>query len=106
MRAKHFFLLLIFGGIFLISAYFFVSYYFEGEAPAAVTTNAPESADIESDLNVAGKEESRLPLIFSALSAVASGGGFLVTTFFAIRRDRRAAELHALQIERARRDID
>lgn len=46
-----------------------------------------------------------LGMVLAVVTAVASGGGFVVTTYFAVREDRREADLHQLQIESLKREI-
>ena len=62
-------------------------------------TTAPEGGELvaEEDLNWS--------LVLAIVTAVASGGGFIATTYFAIREDRRDAALHDLQIETLKREI-
>ena len=43
--------------------------------------------------------------MLAIVTAVASGGGFIATTYFAIREDRRDVALHDLQIESLKREI-
>ena len=44
-------------------------------------------------------------LVLATVTAIASAGGFIATTLFALREDRREAALHQLQIETLKREI-
>ncbi len=44
--------------------------------------------------------------VLAAITTVASAGGFIATTYFAIREDRRAAAMHQLQIDTLKREIE
>lgn len=45
-------------------------------------------------------------LILGVLTALTSAGGFIVTTIFALREDRRDSTMHQLQIEQLKREIE
>lgn len=46
-----------------------------------------------------------LPIILSVVTALVSAGGFLFSTIFAYREDKRATQLHSLEIERLKREL-
>ncbi|HEX6384701.1 MAG TPA: hypothetical protein VF177_08535, partial [Anaerolineae bacterium] len=48
---------------------------------------------------------SSLPIILSVVTAIVSAGGFIFSTIFAFRQDRRAAQLHSLEIKRLNREL-
>jgi hypothetical protein len=62
-------------------------------------TGEPESGELveEADFNWS--------LAVAIVTAVASAGGFIATTLFALREDRREAAMHNLQIESLKREI-
>ena len=45
-------------------------------------------------------------MVLAVVTTIASGGGFIATTYFAIRDDRRDAELHQLQIDSLMKEIE
>jgi hypothetical protein len=45
-------------------------------------------------------------IALAVITAVASGGGFIATTYFAIREDRRDAAIHQLQIASLKKEIE
>jgi hypothetical protein len=45
-------------------------------------------------------------MVLAIVSAVASAGGFIVTTYFAVRDDRREAAMHQLQIDALKKEIE
>ena len=45
-------------------------------------------------------------MILAVVTAVASGGGFIATTYFAIRDDRRRSAIHQLQIDSLKKEIE
>ena len=46
-----------------------------------------------------------LPIILSLITAVVSAGGFIFSTLFAYREDKRATQLHSLELERLKREL-
>ena len=62
-------------------------------------TTAPEGGELVAE------EDFNWSLVLAIVTAVASGGGFIATTYFAIREDRRDAALHDLQIETLKLEI-
>ncbi len=56
----------------------------------------PELEDTQVSLN----------MILGVVSAITSAGGFIVTTYFALRADKRDKSMHDLQIEKLKRDIE
>ncbi len=53
-----------------------------------------------------GEAEISLNIILGVISAITSAGGFIVTTYFALREDRRDKSMHDLQIEKLKREIE
>lgn len=59
------------------------------------------------DIDEAEKDPDRLLNIFVAVaSAIVSGGGFLVTTYAAMRDEKRKETRHQLELKNLRRDIE
>jgi hypothetical protein len=46
-----------------------------------------------------------LNMTLAVITAVASGGGFIATTYFALRDDRRQVAIHQLQIDSLKKEI-
>ena len=99
--------LLVFWGVLFVLSLFFIFTGFgtmsrtESESSNGLDkpTIGPEGGDLvaEADFNWS--------LVLAIVTAIASGGGFVATTYFAIREDRRDAALHDLQIESLKREI-
>lgn len=93
--------LVFFGALFALSGLLlFLTFYFNEDlvfprygAPAGRPGDPGESA------------ASSLPIILSVLTAVVSVGGFVFSTVFAYREDRRASQLHSLEVERLKREL-
>ena len=45
-------------------------------------------------------------MVLAVVTTIASGGGFIATTYFAVREDRRDVAMHQLQIESLKREIE
>ncbi len=59
------------------------------------------------DIDESEKDPERLLNIFIGIaSAIVSGGGFLVTTYSAMRDEKRKAARHQLDMESLKRDIE
>ncbi len=105
MSGKYAKLLILWGTLFIVSVVFLFNNLrqplFESEGSTGI--NKPES----DGNNLSRPEEKTLGLsmTLALVTAVASGGGFIVTTTFAIRHDRRQTAIHYLQIESLKREI-
>jgi len=97
---------LFWGVLFVLSLYFI----FIGLGPSIQN----EIGELENlDKPTVNPEDTGWPRVagfnwgmaLAVLTAVASGGGFVATTFFALREDRRDAALHELQVETLKREI-
>ena len=106
MSGKYSKLLVFWGVLFVLSLFFIVNGFgtrFQLENGASIGLGSPTSEPefgeqvVEADFNWS--------LVLAIITAVASGGGFIATTYFAIREDRRDAALHDLQIETLKREI-
>ncbi len=51
-------------------------------------------------------ESFNLGMVLAVITTVASGAGFVATTYFAIRDDRRQTEVHQLQIQSLKKEIE
>ena len=109
MSRKHTIRLFLFGTLFLASLFSLLYYALpRGLDPTAETPN-------QGILSTSGEDGGgRVPIkegvvdygtVISVATAVITGLGFVFTTFFAFREDRRASELHALEIANAKREL-
>ncbi len=67
-----------------------------------------ETGDGDEDLPtivIPSDTERLINLVLSAATALAAAGGFLVTTYFAAREDRRESEMHDLEVDKLKREI-
>lgn len=106
MSAKYAKLFLFFGVLFLLS----LASIFHGLG--AWQTGSPgfesglEQPHVDpEDIFTPARDSLNLSMVLALVTAVASGGGFIATTYFAMRDDRRQAALHRLQIQSLRQEI-
>ena len=100
--------LLIFWGVLFVLSLFFI---FTGLGTSFQSGTDPTNG---LDKPPVGPEEVGKPaetgfnwgMVLAVVTAAASGGGFIATTYFAIRGDRRDAAVHQLQIESLKREIE
>ena len=98
--------LLIFWGVLFVLSLFFI---FTGLGTSFQSGSDPTH---ELDKPPVGPEEKPAEtafnwgMVLAVVTAVASGGGFIATTYFAVREDRRDTDLHQLQIESLKREIE
>lgn len=73
--------------------------------PGDTSTTEPGETDGEFE-SVEFRDPNRaLNLFLATITAAASVGGFLVTTFFSMRDDRRAGALHALELRNLQQEL-
>ena len=107
MSGKYAKLLIFWGVLFVLSLFFILTGLGTSFQSGMDSTN-------ELDKPPAGPGEVDRPaetafnwgMVLAVVTAVASGGGFIATTYFAIREDRRDAAVHQLQIESLKREIE
>ncbi|MEM7112639.1 MAG: hypothetical protein AAF614_09400 [Chloroflexota bacterium] len=106
MFGKHTIRLFLFGTLFLASLFSLLYYALpRGLDPTAETPlNGIQGLDDE-DRQPIKEGEVDYGTVISVITAVITGLGFIFTTFFAFREDRRATELHRLEIENAKREL-
>lgn len=98
--------LLIFWGVVFVVSLFLIFSGFSGSFPLGSidggdqTPTAPEGEDGSQD------EGMNLNIILGVVTAVISGAGFMATTIFALREDRRETALYELQIKNLKREIE
>ena len=105
MFGKHTIRLFLFGTLFLASLFSLLYYALpRGLDPTAPTSiNGLQGTDDGDDQIKEGEVD--YGTVISVVTAVITGLGFIFTTFFAFREDRRASELHQLEIETAKREL-
>ena len=115
MSGKYRKLLLFWGILFALSAFLIVfnlgrlQQQEGGEGgPGTGFPETPEEGGDGSGALPPGPEEGEPPLnmILAIITAVASGGGFIVTTLFALREDRRESALYDLEVENLKKEIE
>lgn len=87
--------ILLFWSLFFIVSVLIVIFGWN-RADYALDGRPPEPEDTQISLNI----------VLGVVSAVTSAGGFIVTTYFALREDKRDKSMHDLQIEKLKRDIE
>lgn len=93
--------LIIFGGLFALSVLLlFLTFYFNEDLTFPRFNVLPGRPGDPGE-----SAASSLPVILSAITALVSAGGFVFSSIFAYREDRRATELHSLQLERLKREL-
>ena len=98
MSRKYLKNLIFFGALFALSVLLlFLTFYFNEEL-IFPRFGAPPGRPGESATD-------SLPVILSLITAAVSAGGFLFSTVFAYREDRRATQLHSLEVERLKREL-
>jgi hypothetical protein len=103
MSGKYTKLLLFWVILFGIAlAIIFISWQNASNASAGI--NLPGIAD--PGQGTGDDNAGALNLVLGVITALTSAGGFIVTTLFALREDRRDAAMHKFQIERLKREIE
>ena len=76
----------------------------QGSDWSAIAPETPDSKPEEGE--PAGSSPPLWSTVLAVVTAIASGGGFIVTTIFALRNDRRESTLYQLQIENLQKEIE
>lgn len=97
--------LLIFWGVIFIVSLFLIFTGFGNDFPLG-STGSDQSPLVPEEGEAPDDEGSNWNLILAVVTAVTSGAGFVVTTIFALRDDRRESALHQLEIENLKREIE
>lgn len=101
MSGKYYKILLFWTAIFAVSsAIVFISWNrvdsaYDGRPPSITD---PDEGEPENGQN--------LSIVLGVVSALISASGFIVTTYFALREDRRDNTMHNLQIKKLQREIE
>ncbi len=100
--------LLIFWGVAFIVSLFLIFTGFGNEFPLGSDgSNGSDLIPLDPDEPEEPEDEgANLNIILGVVSAVTSGAGFIVTTIFALRDDRRETALHELQIKNLKQEIE
>ncbi|MCA9952296.1 MAG: hypothetical protein KDE48_21750 [Anaerolineales bacterium] len=94
MSGKYSKILLFWSLLFIVSV--FIAIIGWNRLELALDGRPPEPEDTQISLNI----------ILGVVSAITSAGGFIVTTYFALREDKRDKSMHDLQIEKLKREIE
>jgi hypothetical protein len=107
MARNHTIRLLFFGTLFLASLFSLLIFALPfGLNPAPQPEEQPNINGEGGVVTEEGKEQGvDLGTVLSVVTAVISGLGFVFTTFFAYREDRRAATLHKLALANAQKEL-
>ena len=107
MSGKYSKLLIFWGVLFVLSLLFIFT---------GLDTSFQRGMDASSGLDkpTVDPEEGEKPaetgfnwgMALAVVTTIASGGGFIATTYFAVREDRRDVAMHQLQIESLKREIE
>lgn len=103
MSFKYARLLVFWGVIFVISLFLIFTGF--GNAFSSDSNGLDHPAVPEID-GKPDETETNWSLILGVVTAVTSGAGFMATTIFALRDDRRESELHELQVKNLKREIE
>ncbi len=119
MSGKYRFLLLFWGGLFFVSALImFISLQtFREESgsllppfplvpPNGMETESGIPVDKPDDDLVVDDGSSQWSLVLATVSAFVSAAGFIATTYFALRNDRRQSALTRLEVEKLANEIE
>jgi hypothetical protein len=107
MSGKYSKLLIFWGVIFFLSLFFIIT------GPGASFQDGMDNSN-GIDKPTVDPEEGDKPeetafnwgMLLAMVTTVASAGGFIATTYFAIREDRRDTAMHQLQIANLKREIE
>ncbi|MCA9920051.1 MAG: hypothetical protein KC423_17435 [Anaerolineales bacterium] len=97
--------MLFFGTLFLASLFSLLIFVLPKGLNQA--TEPGDGSNINGEGGAVIEEEPGVDLgtVLSVITAVISGLGFVFTTFFAYREDRRAAALHQIQLVNAQKEV-
>lgn len=115
MSGKYRLLLAFWGALFLVSALMlFINVRSLGDQPGAILPPFPGDntggetglpGDRPSEGQEPGDGQSSWSLVLSTVSALISAAGFMATTYFALRNDRRQTRKTELEIEKLANEI-
>jgi hypothetical protein len=107
MSWKYVRLLVFWGVVFVLSLFFIFSGF--GNS-SLIEINSLNELDWPNTVPESGEKPEQTGtnwnIILGIVTAVTSGAGFLATTIFGLREDRRDTALHALQIENLKKEIE
>jgi hypothetical protein len=107
MSGKYAKLLIFWGALFAVSVVFIFTSLRQPlrvESGGSTGINRPNSAG--DPLTEPGEQQLGLSMTLALVTAVASGGGFIFTTIFAIRDDRRQTAIHQLRMASLQKEIE
>lgn len=107
MSGKYAKLLVFWGVLFVLSLFFIFTGLGTSLRSGMDSSDGLDKPTVDPEGPDRPEEEAfNLGMVLAVITAVASGGGFIATTYFAIRDDRREAALHQLQIESLKKEIE
>ena len=107
MSGKYSKLLIFWGVLFVLSLLFIFTGLGTSFQSGTDPTNGLDKPTVDPE-EVEKPDETAFNwgMVLAVVTAVASGGGFIATTYFAVREDRRDVAMHQLQIESLKREIE
>ena len=107
MSGKYSKLLIFWGVLFVLSLLFIFTDLGTSFQSGTDPTNGLDKPTVDPE-EVEKPDETAFNwgMVLAVVTAVASGGGFIATTYFAVREDRRDVAMHQLQIESLKREIE
>ncbi len=103
MSLRYVKLLILWGVVFVISLFFIFSGFGDFFQSSSESLNGSDKPAIGPEGEDAGPNWN---LILGVVTAVTSGAGFITTTFFALREDRRETAVHDLQVKNLKKEIE
>lgn len=105
MSRNHTIRMLFFGTLFLASLFSLLIFVLPKGLNQATEPNDGPNINGEGGTVIEQEAGVDLGTVLSVITAVISGLGFVFTTFFAYREDRRAAALHQIQLVSAQKEL-
>ncbi|MCA9994395.1 MAG: hypothetical protein KDE56_01530 [Anaerolineales bacterium] len=105
MSRNHTVRMFFFGTLFLVSLFSLLIFVLPKGLGQATAPGDKPNISGEGETVVEEERGFDLGTVLSVITAVISGLGFVFTTFFAYREDRRAAALHQIQLANAQKEL-
>ena len=107
MSGKYSKLLIFWGVLFVLSLLFIFTGLGTSFQSGTDPTNGLDKPTVDPEEGEKPAETAfNWGMALAVITTIASGGGFIATTYFAIREDRRDAALHQLQIDSLKKEIE
>jgi hypothetical protein len=110
MSRRYRWLLLFWGALFLLSLLLTLAGLvtvrpFAGDV-IDLGTQPPPNGEVDPQAPDPASSNAWLSLALAVVTTIASAGGFVITTVFGLREDRRETALHDLQLQQLRNEIE